>query len=473
MKRSRLAKGIRKISFFGHIIKFAKSLQCLSELHHRTYGGGFQAGSSAEFNASAIVAQSVVRGTPIVYVNFNYRLGPLGFPQGQEAANRKVLNLALHDQIAALTWVQENIGAFGGDKNKANRTSIFPPIFGESAGAIMTSVQLLNPSFSKFARAAILESGSAASSLTFDAQHRQMDWDNFVAGVPGCAELLNTNNTFSCLQSVNTKAILSGLLIAQSEAPEQIPWDPTIDGEGGFIPELPSLLFAKGTFAKIPFISGTNLDEGTSFTPPTVNYTTELIMDLLITNFSPPAVPSVSETQLENATMRLLELYPDVPALGSPFNTGNDTFGLSSGYKRVAALLGDISFQSQRQTASNAGVKTFGYLFTQPQPTNPAYLGVSHGSEIVFVYGAPPNANASATGLSEAMIEYWVSFATSLDPNDGKGISRPTWEQYTPRNQVVMQLNGDNTTMIPDDYRKAGIDFMNSMPLTFHHRRSL
>lgn len=61
-------------------------------------------------------------------------------------------------------------------------------------------------------------------------------------------------------------------------------------------------------------------------------------MDLLITNFSPPAVPSVSETQLENATMRLLELYPDVPALGSPFNTGNDTFGLSSGYKRVAAL---------------------------------------------------------------------------------------------------------------------------------------
>ncbi|KAJ3899439.1 extracellular triacylglycerol lipase precursor [Lentinula edodes] len=435
-----------------------------------TYGGGFQAGSSAEFNASAIVAQSVVRGTPIVYVNFNYRLGPLGFPQGQEAANRKVLNLALHDQIAALTWVQENIGAFGGDKNKVT-------VFGESAGAIMTSVQLLNPSFSKFARAAILESGSAASSLTFDAQHRQVDWDNFVAGVPGCAELSNTNNTFGCLQSVNTTAILSGLVIAQNEAPEEIPWNPTIDGEGGFMPELPSLLFAQGTFAKIPFISGTNLDEGTSFTPPTVNYTTELIMDLLVANFSPPAVPSISETQLENAIMRLLELYPDVPALGSPFNTGNDTFGLSSGYKRVAALLGDITFQSQRrlwiQTASNAGVKTFSYLFTQPQPTNPAYLGVSHGSEIAFVYGAPPNATASATGLSEAMIEYWVSFATSLDPNDGKGISRPTWEQYTPQNQVVIQLNGDNTTMIPDDYRKAGIDFMNSMPLTFHHRRSL
>ncbi|KAJ3910399.1 esterase 1, partial [Lentinula edodes] len=431
-----------------------------------TYGGGFIEGSSAQFNASAIVAQSVVRGTPIVYVNFNYRLGPLGFPQGQEAADRKVLNLALHDQIAALTWVQENIGAFGGDKNKVT-------VFGESAGAIMTAVQLLNPSFSKFARAAIIESGSAASALTFDAQHRQVDWDNFVAGVPGCVEFSETGNTFNCLQSVNTIAILSGLLIAQSEVPELFPWSPTIDGEGGFMPELPSLLFANGTFAKIPFISGTNLDEGTVFIPPTNNYTAELITEFIIANYSPPAVPTISESQLENATASLLELYPDVPALGSPFNTGNDTFGLSPGFKRICALFDDLNFLSQRrlwiQTASNAGVKTFGYLFTQPQPTNPAYLGVSHASEIPFVYGAPPNATASATGLSEMMIDYWVSFATSLNPNDGKGIARPTWEQYTPQNQAVIQLNGDNTTMIPDDYRKAGIDFINSTPLIFHH----
>ncbi|KAJ3802306.1 esterase 1 [Lentinula aff. detonsa] len=431
-----------------------------------TYGGGFQEGTSATYNASAIVAQSVVRGTPIVYVNFNYRLGPLGFPQGQEAANNKALNLGLHDQIAALTWVQENIGAFGGDKTKVT-------VFGESAGAIMTAIQLLNPSFSQFARAAILESGSAATALTFNAQRRQIDWNNFVAGVSGCAGLSETNNTFGCLQSVNTTAILDGLLIAENEAPEEIPWSPAIDGEGGFMPELPSLLFSKGTFAKIPFIAGTNLDEGTLFIPPAINYTTEVIMNDIIANYSPPAVPSVSTGQLEDAVTHLLDLYPDIPALGSPFNTGNDTFGLSPGYKRMSALFGDLTFQSQRrlwiQTASNAGVKTFSYLFTQPQPTYPASIGVFHSSELAFVYGAPPNATASAIALSTAMIDYWVSFATSLDPNDGKGSSRPMWEQYTPDNQVLIQLNGDNTTIIPDDYRKEGIDFINSMPLTFHH----
>lgn len=81
-----------------------------------------------------------------------------------------------------------------------------------------------------------------------------------------------------------------------------------------------------------------HVSSGTVFIPPTNNYTAELITEFIIANYSPPAVPTISESQLENATARLLELYPDVPALGSPFNTGNDTFGLSPGFKRICAL---------------------------------------------------------------------------------------------------------------------------------------
>jgi carboxylesterase type B len=51
-------------------------------------------------------------------VNFNYRLGALGFPQGQEADKRGSLNLGIKDQITALQWVQLHIASFGGDKNK-------------------------------------------------------------------------------------------------------------------------------------------------------------------------------------------------------------------------------------------------------------------------------------------------------------------------------------------------------------------
>ena len=48
----------------------------------------------------------------------NYRVGPLGFPQGPEAVERAALNLGLHDQWVALEWVQHNIASFGGDPRK-------------------------------------------------------------------------------------------------------------------------------------------------------------------------------------------------------------------------------------------------------------------------------------------------------------------------------------------------------------------
>lgn len=429
-----------------------------------TYGGGFQEGASSIYNGSAIVAQAMERGTPLIYVNFNYRLGPLGFPQGVEAEDEKALNLALKDQLTALEWVQENIGVFGGDRNKVT-------IFGESAGAIMSSILFLNSSIEKLARGAIFESGSQATSVNFGPERRQVDWNNFVAGVTSCRPLAGTRHTFDCIRNATSTEIFSGLQAAISKAPEEFAFDPTIDGPGGLYPDIPSRLLTRGNFAQLPFISGTNLDEGTIFIPTTINSEAQL-HTFIVTNYSPPIVqPSV----LETATDRLLNLYPDIAALGSPFGTGNNTFGLSSQYKRASALQGDLGFTSQRrfwqQTAAKAGVRTWGYLFTQPQPQLPDFVGVPHGSEINYVYGEPDDQSASSLRISKLMIDYWVSFATSLNPNDGKGLERPLWEQFTPQNQRIIQLNGDNTTMIEDTFRKEQIDFINSVPAAFLHRR--
>ncbi|KAF8991038.1 extracellular triacylglycerol lipase precursor [Hymenopellis radicata] len=389
------------------------------------YGGAFLVGASSTANGSAIVAHSVQRGTPVIYVNFNYRLGPLGYPQGNEADSRGELNLALKDYLAALEWVQMNIHAFGGDNSKVT-------IFGESAGAIMTAVLLLNPSISQLARAAILESGSAASSVTFDAAPRQDSWEGFVDGIPSCQELATTNVTFDCIRLANTSEVFEGLLYSIAVADELISFAPTLDGPDGLFPDYPS--------------------DCTTFVRKTINLTEAEEKAYFAANFSPPGLP-------DDVVDRLFELYPDDPALGSPYNTGNETFGLSKTFKRMAALSGDISFQSQRrllsQTAANAGVKTYGYLFEQHLLSIAPYLGVAHANDVYFVYGAVPSMNetASSNALSLAMIDYWVSFATSLDPNDGLGVARPLWPQYTSDNQVLMQLNGDNLTSIPDDYR--------------------
>ena len=49
-----------------------------------------------------------------------------------------------------------------------------------------------------------------------------------------------------------------------AESPETFQFVPVIDGPGGIIPDLPSTLVASGKFSKIPTMTGTNLDDGTS-----------------------------------------------------------------------------------------------------------------------------------------------------------------------------------------------------------------
>ncbi|KAJ6565455.1 esterase 1 [Mycena vulgaris] len=428
-----------------------------------TYGGGFASGASSQYNASAIVAQSVSRGTPIIYVSFNYRLGPLGFPQGLEASQRGILNLGLRDQLACLGWIQLWIGAFGGDSTKVT-------LVGQSAGAIMIALLFLND-ITHLARAAIFESGSAATSGVFEADRGESDWQNFVGGVPSCNATHKTPNSLDCLQRVgDSTEILAGFSAAAAQTEFLFPWTPTLDGPAGLIPALPSAVLGTGSFSRLPFIAGTNLDEGTIFT---ANYPFDqmIIEDLIIANFSPPYT---SASDLQDAAQTIVRLYPDDPAAGSPFNTGINTFGLSPQHKRVAAIEGDISFQSQRrlwtQTASALGVKVFSYLFTQPQ--TPPSLGIYHGSEVRFVYGG---VSPSDGKLSRMIIDYWLSFVTSLDPNDGLGVSRPTWLAYTPDSQNLMQLNGNNMTMIPDTYRKGRSNPIMSCGYSqrFHRRNSV
>jgi len=58
---------------------------------------------------------SFAKNQDVVFVSFNYRTNVFGFPTSQEisAPNN---NLGLLDQELALTWVQDNIAKFGGDK---------------------------------------------------------------------------------------------------------------------------------------------------------------------------------------------------------------------------------------------------------------------------------------------------------------------------------------------------------------------
>ena len=90
------------------------------------YGGALLTGSATEpyYEPIALIGQNVIVAT------IDYRLGKLGFfaPKAlaEEAAknDEPVGNYGIMDQIAALKWIRENIGSFGGDPNNIT-------IFGE------------------------------------------------------------------------------------------------------------------------------------------------------------------------------------------------------------------------------------------------------------------------------------------------------------------------------------------------------
>ncbi|KAF8890732.1 Alpha/Beta hydrolase protein [Infundibulicybe gibba] len=426
------------------------------------YGGGFVMGASSLFNGTAIVSHSVARGSPVIFVSVNYRVGPLGFPQGAEAGVKNALNLGLKDQLAGLQWIQANIGLFGGDKTKVT-------IFGESAGATCIQTHLLGSTINKLARAAIIESSAIAP--TFGPEHNEASWQRFVAAVPECAPLAMSSNTFDCLLAANSSTLLQALVTAGISGNGGL-FPPVIDGPGGIIPQIPSTLTPQTHF---PVMIGTNLDEGSKSGH---EFFGEIFEIIFVASSPSPR----GQAALAAALTEILALYPNDPSVGSPFGTGTNTFGLDPEYKQFAAIFGDVAFESPRrafaQSRSKAGGKVFSYHFTDhdavvdpalfPVPPAPGSLGVTHSSEIDYVFNTLANPTPTAVLLSGIMQDYWISFASSLDPNDGLGNKRPQWVQYTPNNQVSMQLDGHHTTMIPDDFRAEQIAFINADPLIFH-----
>lgn len=95
------------------------------------HGGAWQTGSKNEYSGKFWASQQWTDEVDrVVVVTVNYRMNILGFPD----MDGTQVNLAMHDNIAALTWVKNHIGNFGGDNTHTT-------IYGESAGSMQT-VQL-------------------------------------------------------------------------------------------------------------------------------------------------------------------------------------------------------------------------------------------------------------------------------------------------------------------------------------------
>jgi len=115
------------------------------------YGGAYTIGSSG----SPLYAGENVARSNAVFVNFNYRVGVLGFlshPELTAEQSGHSGNYAFLDQVAALKWVHDNIERFGGDPSRV-------VIMGQSAGAGSVVQQTFSPLTKGLFRGAVMSSG--------------------------------------------------------------------------------------------------------------------------------------------------------------------------------------------------------------------------------------------------------------------------------------------------------------------------
>ena len=361
------------------------------------YGGGFTGGAGSEqrYDGERLAAKG-----PVV-VTFNYRLGVFGFfahpDLAKESGHNAAGNYGMMDSLAALQWVKRNISAFGGDPNNVT-------VFGESAGAIMTSALVGSPQAKGLFKRVITQSGAwmglQMARMDSSAARQQI-------GAKAMADMGVTS--LADLRAKSTEEIGAGL-----RAPAGL----VIDGY--LIPEDLSITFAQGRQNDVDVLAGSNANEGAFF-----QFGGAMKADAFL-NQSRQRFGELADT--------FLKLYP----------AGGDAEANTS----FLASYSDETSWNMRQSAAaqvRRGKKGYVYYFTRvPRGADgtPSARGATHTVEIQYAFNNPTGLNWDDVDrkVADTMSSYWVNFATKGDPN-GSGL--PAWPVFKDLSSGRVMVFGD------------------------------
>ena len=330
----------------------------------------------------------------VVVVSLNYRLGALGFFAHPALGDDSPVNFGLLDQIAALQWVQRNIGAFGGDPGNVT-------VFGESAGAQSVLALYASP----LARG-LFHRGIAQSAYGIPSHSRQKAREAAVA-VATAVDLPGASATLAQLRSVPPQRFFGLSDRATNLAPGFIVGDAAV-------PRPILEAFQQKKQAALPLVIGSNSDEATV----AVAFGLE---------------PAQLIERLRAARVLVKPLYPGVD--------DNDALGrylirdlvFTAFARRIAYL------QSQR-------APTWRYYFSHvPERQRGRSPGVAHGGEVPFVFGTsescrclPEPFTDADRDLARQTGDYWAAFARNGDPNVQ---GAPAWPADGVRRARVLELS--------------------------------
>ena len=377
------------------------------------HGGAHKTGTGSGYPGQELADMGVV------LVTINYRLGPLGFLSHPELTVEGCRgNQGLLDTVAALQWVQRNIANFGGDPGNVT-------VFGESAGGHSTCAMVTSPLCRGLIHRAIAQSGVGAQATQLLDRPGAIRFSAHETGVR-LGEMLGCPagpGQLAAMRDVSAEEIISRS--ASFPLPGVI-----VDGYCQLVNPLSA--FRSSEYNDVPLMIGSNAYEGSAlyWGAPMAQMTLCQDVDTYASEFRRIFAEDADEA---------LELYPA---------TSREEMIESSKQMCGDSLFGAPT-RAVAQAMSEQGRRCYPYFFTQtPEGDSQGRLGSFHAMEIAYVFGddmlAPLSRDADRK-LSATMMQFWVNFATSGDPN-GDGL--PRWESFDSNADQLMEL-GTHVGMSP------------------------
>lgn len=421
------------------------------------HGGNFvrMSGTSPLFDGRKL---SGTRG--VIVVNFNYRMGALGFLVTGQTAKDATGNYGILDQQQAMKWVQRNIRPFGGDPDQVT-------IFGESAGAESVLLHYTLPSSDPYYRGAIVESSPVA--IPYKTFPEAVVLGALLAELLGC-----TPRDMNCLRTKTAAQIAAAQWQTRSKVASLKlletfePWGPYVDGQ--FLQGQPLDVLRRGQFSDKPLIVGTVSEE-------TVQYIYSAWNRSVDTRTYEEAVLATYPGHFLN----ILRRYPAAQT-GDERDTMvkmSTDLVFACCTRNATRYISARAAGARKAPESRVWAYVWDHAFSFPGwgHVTECEGRVCHGSELVYLFHTEWAGNYTFTPdeqvLSGQIMDYWTNFAKTGDPN---GLARslgsggrngprltPLWPQYGPDGSWPYFRFQSPSGTVDTDYKKDNCDFWDTV----------
>uniref|UniRef100_A0A8C6AFM3 Carboxylesterase type B domain-containing protein n=1 Tax=Marmota marmota marmota TaxID=9994 RepID=A0A8C6AFM3_MARMA len=377
------------------------------------HGGSYMEGTGNMIDGSILASYGNV-----IVITINYRLGILGFlSTGDQAAKG---NYGLLDQIQALRWIEENVGAFGGDPKRVT-------IFGSGAGASCVSLLTLSHYSEGLFQKAIIQSGTALSSWAVNYQPAK--YTRLLADKVGC-NMLDTTDLVECLRNKNHKELIQQAI---TPATYHIAFGPVIDGD--VIPDDPQILMEQGEFLNYDIMLGVNQGEGLKFVDGIVDNedgVTPNDFDFSVSNFVDNlyGYPEGKDTLRETIKF----MYTDWADKENPETRRKTLVALFTDHQWVAPAVATADLHAQYGSSSSSSSSA--RLLLTPAPPN-------HFLDLCNMIPADPNQP--------------VPQDTKFIHTKPNRFEEVAWSKYNPKDQLYLHIG--LKPRVRDHYRATKVAF--------------